>query len=64
MGMINSESSVSWHASMVQSFADLGLDSILDFVQYYAFVEEKQKVHCLNTLFSKVSIPFAAFSSL
>ena len=23
--------------------------------QYYAFVEEKQKVHCLNTLFSKVS---------
>ena len=23
-------------------------------VQYYAFVEEKQKVHCLNTLFSKV----------
>ena len=24
--------------------------------QYYAYVEEKQKVHCLNTLFSKVSI--------
>jgi hypothetical protein len=24
--------------------------------QYYAFVEERQKVHCLNTLFSKVSI--------
>ena len=23
--------------------------------QYYAFVEEKQKVHCLNTLFSKVT---------
>jgi len=22
--------------------------------QYYAFVQEKQKVHCLNTLFSKV----------
>lgn len=22
--------------------------------QYYAFVEERQKVHCLNTLFSKV----------
>jgi len=21
--------------------------------QYYAFVEERQKVHCLNTLFSK-----------
>ena len=25
--------------------------------QYYAFVQEKQKVHCLNTLFSKVSGP-------
>jgi hypothetical protein len=25
--------------------------------QYYAFVEERQKVHCLNTLFSKVNIP-------
>jgi len=24
--------------------------------QYYAFVEEKQKVHCLNTLFSKLTI--------
>lgn len=24
--------------------------------QYYAFVEEKQKVHCLNTLFSKVRL--------
>ena len=24
--------------------------------QYYAFVEEKQKVHCLNTLFSKLQI--------
>ena len=23
--------------------------------QYYAYVEEKKKVHCLNTLFSKVS---------
>ena len=25
-------------------------------MQYYAFVEEKQKVHCLNTLFSKVGL--------
>jgi hypothetical protein len=25
--------------------------------QYYAYVEERQKVHCLNTLFSKVSWP-------
>jgi ATP-dependent RNA helicase DDX6/DHH1 len=24
--------------------------------QYYAFVEEKQKIHCLNTLFSKLDI--------
>lgn len=24
--------------------------------QYYAFVEERQKVHCLNTLFSKVRL--------
>lgn len=24
--------------------------------QYYAFVEERQKVHCLNTLFAKLSI--------
>ena len=22
--------------------------------QFYAFVEERQKIHCLNTLFSKV----------
>lgn len=28
-------------------------------LQYYAFVEEKQKVHCLNTLFSKVGAPTA-----
>lgn len=26
--------------------------------QFYAFVEERQKVHCLNTLFSKVLISF------
>lgn len=26
--------------------------------QYYAFVEERQKVHCLNTLFSKVLTAF------
>ena len=31
-------------------------DSLLSVLfQFYAFVEEKQKVHCLNTLFSKVS---------
>ena len=26
--------------------------------QYYAYVEERQKVHCLNTLFSKVGVIF------
>lgn len=29
--------------------------------QYYAFLEERQKVHCLNTLFSKVG--FFSFSN-
>jgi ATP-dependent RNA helicase DDX6/DHH1 len=28
--------------------------------QFYAFVEEKQKLHCLNTLFSKVCAGHAA----
>uniref|UniRef100_A0A7S2SW80 RNA helicase n=1 Tax=Rhizochromulina marina TaxID=1034831 RepID=A0A7S2SW80_9STRA len=32
---------------------DLTLKGI---TQYYAFVQEKQKVHCLNTLFSKLEI--------
>lgn len=26
--------------------------------QYYAYVTERQKVHCLNTLFSRVSSAF------
>lgn len=30
--------------------------------QYYAFVEERQKVHCLNTLFSKVWSHFNCYS--
>ncbi len=35
----------------------LGADACLcTLLQYYAFVEEKQKVHCLNTLFSKVRL--------
>lgn len=29
--------------------------------QYYAYVEESQKVHCLNTLFSKVCLDFWQF---
>jgi hypothetical protein len=33
--------------------------------QYYAFVEERQKVHCLNTLFAKVRyIGFFCYSML
>lgn len=34
--------------------------------QYYAFVQERQKVHCLNTLFSKVSslVIFPLFQSV
>ena len=28
--------------------------------QYYAFVQEKQKVHCLNTLFSKLQVKLLA----
>ena len=31
---------------------DLTLKGI---TQFYAFVKERQKVHCLNTLFSKVA---------
>jgi hypothetical protein len=26
--------------------------------QYYAYVEERQKVHCLNTLFSKARLTY------
>lgn len=29
--------------------------------QFYAFVEERQKVHCLNTLFSKVRSNLISF---
>jgi ATP-dependent RNA helicase DDX6/DHH1 len=32
---------------------ELTLDGV---TQFYAFVEEKQKVHCLNTLFARLSI--------
>ena len=30
--------------------------TLIGITQYYAFVEEKQKVRCLNTLFSKLQI--------
>jgi len=30
--------------------------TLIGVTQYYAFVEERQKVHCLNTLFSKLQI--------
>ncbi len=29
--------------------------TLLGVSQYYAYVQEKQKVHCLNTLFRKVT---------
>ena len=32
--------------------------------QYYAFVQERQKVHCLNTLFSKVLFYYSKISFL
>ncbi|KAL2163313.1 hypothetical protein VTH06DRAFT_5370 [Thermothelomyces fergusii] len=51
----------------VKDFADKNMSSpyeinLMDeltlrgITQYYAYVEEKQKVHCLNTLFSKLQI--------
>ncbi|KAI9680782.1 MAG: DExD/H-box ATP-dependent RNA helicase dhh1 [Caeruleum heppii] len=52
---------------IVKSFKDKNMNSPYEInlmdeltlrgvTQYYAFVEEKQKVHCLNTLFSKLQI--------
>lgn len=32
--------------------------------QYYAYVTERQKVHCLNTLFSRVSVQLLHIKSL
>ena len=32
--------------------------------QYYAFVQEKQKVHCLNTLFSKLQVRIVIYIEL
>lgn len=31
--------------------------------QYYAYVEERQKVHCLNTLFSKVKNYISSYNN-
>lgn len=36
--------------------------TLLGVTQYYAYVQEKQKVHCLNTLFRKVNYKFIHFS--
>mmetsp|Transcript_1753 Transcript_1753/g.2689 ORF Transcript_1753/g.2689 Transcript_1753/m.2689 type:complete len:420 (-) Transcript_1753:166-1425(-) len=41
------------HPHEINLMEELTLKGI---TQYYAFVEEKQKVHCLNTLFSKLQI--------
>ena len=38
-------------AQIVNLMEELTLKGI---TQYYVFLEEKQKIHCLNTLFSKV----------
>jgi len=35
--------------------------TLLGVTQYYAFVEERQKVHCLNTLFSKVRFSYRSW---
>ena len=42
---------------MVQPFEVNLMDELTlkGVTQYYAYVEERQKVHCLNTLFSKAS---------
>jgi ATP-dependent RNA helicase DDX6/DHH1 len=40
-------------ASVVNLMEELTLKGL---TQYYAYVEEKQKVHCLNTLFTKLRI--------
>lgn len=42
-------------AHIVNLMEELTLKGI---TQYYVFLEEKQKIHCLNTLFSKVRSPF------
>eukprot|EP00742_Colponemidia_sp_Colp-10_P000503 GILJ01000549.1.p1 GENE.GILJ01000549.1~~GILJ01000549.1.p1 ORF type:complete len:492 (+),score=72.22 GILJ01000549.1:87-1562(+) len=41
------------NAYEINLMEDLTLKGV---TQYYAFVEERQKVHCLNTLFSKLQI--------
>ena len=33
--------------------------TVLGITQYYAYVQEKQKVHCLNTFFRKASLSLA-----
>ena len=44
-----------WWRSMYRVLS--GTMTFCVLVQHYAFVEEKQKLHCLNTLFSKVNPP-------
>jgi ATP-dependent RNA helicase DDX6/DHH1 len=50
---------------MVQPFVANLMDELTlkGVTQYYAFVEERQKVHCLNTLFSKVILFFLLIST-
>lgn len=51
---------------MVQPFVANLMDELTlkGVTQYYAFVEERQKVHCLNTLFSKVCLLAARWFSV
>jgi len=41
------------NAKMIRLTDELTLKGL---TQYYAFLEEKEKLHCLNTLFSKLDI--------
>ena len=44
------------HVRLAKQVADCAAAPSPPCPQYYAFVEERQKVHCLNTLFAKLSI--------
>merc|ERR1719299_18867 len=53
MSVLEFKSKYMPEAHEINLMDDLTLKGV---TQYYAFVEEKQKVHCLNTLFSKLEI--------
>ena len=51
-----------WNSTNVKFYFSISFQNLMDeltlkgITQYYAFVQEKQKVHCLNTLFSKLQV--------